>query len=57
MQNIVLLTDFDGLELQMVCFTLKQLKVATKNFDTTNKIGEGGFGPVYKVWEKLIIFY
>ncbi|KAI5659815.1 hypothetical protein M9H77_28608 [Catharanthus roseus] len=39
---------FDGLELQMVCFTLKQLKAATKNFDNVNKIGEGGFGPVYK---------
>lgn len=45
----VLLTAFDGLELQMVCFTLKQLKAATKNFDNVNKIGEGGFGPVYKV--------
>ncbi|KAL3522573.1 hypothetical protein ACH5RR_015407 [Cinchona calisaya] len=40
--------DFDGLELQMVSFTLKQLKVATSNFDNMNKIGEGGFGPVYK---------
>lgn len=33
----------------MVCFTLKQIKTATKNFDASNKIGEGGFGPVYKV--------
>lgn len=40
--------DFDGLELQMVCFTLKQLKAATKDFNAMNKIGEGGFGPVYK---------
>lgn len=32
----------------MVCFTLKQIKAATKNFDASNKIGEGGFGPVYK---------
>lgn len=30
-------------------FTLKQIKVATNDFDPAYKIGEGGFGPVYKV--------
>ena len=49
MQNIVLLTDFDGLELQVICFPLKQLKVANKNFDTMNKNVEDGFGPFYTV--------
>ncbi|TVU12167.1 hypothetical protein EJB05_45797 [Eragrostis curvula] len=29
-------------------FTLDELKVATKNFSASNKLGEGGFGPVYK---------
>ncbi|KAL6605996.1 hypothetical protein ACP70R_041649 [Stipagrostis hirtigluma subsp. patula] len=29
-------------------FTLEELKAATKNFSTTNFLGEGGFGPVYK---------
>ncbi|KAI0496977.1 hypothetical protein KFK09_023303 [Dendrobium nobile] len=29
-------------------FTLRQIKAATRNFDPTNKVGEGGFGPVYK---------
>ncbi|KAI3456101.1 hypothetical protein Pfo_012764 [Paulownia fortunei] len=40
--------DFEGLELQTVAFTLKQIRAATNNFDATNKIGEGGFGSVYK---------
>ena len=43
-------TDFEGLELQTGSFTLKQIKAATNNFDSANKIGEGGFGPVYKVF-------
>ncbi|XP_078176917.1 putative LRR receptor-like serine/threonine-protein kinase At1g53430 isoform X4 [Carex rostrata] len=29
-------------------FILKELEDATRNFDPSNKIGEGGFGPVYK---------
>lgn len=37
------------IELQTGYFALKQIKVATNNFDPSNKIGEGGFGPVYKV--------
>lgn len=42
-------TDFKGLEMQTGTFTLKQIKAATDNFAYDNKIGEGGFGPVYKV--------
>ncbi|KAK4487112.1 hypothetical protein RD792_006427 [Penstemon davidsonii] len=37
-----------GLDLQTGLFTLRQIKAATKNFDPANKIGEGGFGSVYK---------
>ncbi|XP_062087296.1 probable LRR receptor-like serine/threonine-protein kinase At1g53430 isoform X2 [Humulus lupulus] len=40
--------ELRGLELQTGYFTLKQIKSATANFDPANKIGEGGFGPVYK---------
>ncbi|KAI3697747.1 hypothetical protein L6452_30844 [Arctium lappa] len=40
--------DLEGLELNTIAFSLKQLKTATSNFDAANKIGEGGFGPVYK---------
>ncbi|WZZ64568.1 hypothetical protein YC2023_075938 [Brassica napus] len=29
-------------------FSLRQIKAATNNFDTANRIGEGGFGPVHK---------
>ncbi|TQE00754.1 hypothetical protein C1H46_013693 [Malus baccata] len=40
--------DRDGLDGQTGGFTLKQLKAATNDFNYDNKIGEGGFGPVYK---------
>ncbi|XVE88274.1 hypothetical protein DITRI_Ditri19aG0056400 [Diplodiscus trichospermus] len=40
--------DLKALDVQTVSFTLKQIKAATNNFDSANKIGEGGFGPVYK---------
>ncbi|PIN04671.1 Serine/threonine protein kinase [Handroanthus impetiginosus] len=40
--------ELRGLDLQTGLFTLKQIKAATKNFDLGNKIGEGGFGSVYK---------
>lgn len=30
-------------------FSYETLVAATKNFDVLNKLGEGGFGPVYKV--------
>ncbi|XP_076891890.1 putative leucine-rich repeat receptor-like serine/threonine-protein kinase At3g14840 [Bidens hawaiensis] len=40
--------DLSGLELNTGQFTLRQIKTATNNFDAANKIGEGGFGPVYK---------
>ncbi|EOA37487.1 hypothetical protein CARUB_v10011641mg [Capsella rubella] len=40
--------ELRGLDLQTGSFTLKQIRRATNNFDPENKIGEGGFGPVYK---------
>ncbi|KAJ4981142.1 hypothetical protein NE237_031979 [Protea cynaroides] len=36
------------LDLQIGSLTLRQIKAVTNNFDPANKIGEGGFGPVYK---------
>ncbi|RRT41794.1 hypothetical protein B296_00057542 [Ensete ventricosum] len=40
--------ELGGLELQTGQFSLRHIKAATKNFNPANKIGEGGFGPVYK---------
>ncbi|KAK3424551.1 hypothetical protein EUGRSUZ_F01330 [Eucalyptus grandis] len=40
--------DLKVLALQIGSFTLRQIKAATNNFDVANKIGEGGFGSVYK---------
>ncbi|KAK8612548.1 hypothetical protein V6N13_092661 [Hibiscus sabdariffa] len=32
-------------------FDLSTIAAATNNFSSDNKLGQGGFGPVYKVWE------
>ncbi|KAI4306050.1 hypothetical protein L6164_029362 [Bauhinia variegata] len=40
--------ELRGIDLQTGLFTLRQIKAATDNFNTANKIGEGGFGSVYK---------
>lgn len=42
-------TGLGGLDGQTGSFTLKQIKAATDNFNPANKIGEGGFGVVFKV--------
>ncbi|CAN8270179.1 unnamed protein product [Cochlearia groenlandica] len=40
--------DFKNLDFQISSFSLRQIKVATDDFNPDNKIGEGGFGPVHK---------
>ncbi|XP_023730744.1 probable LRR receptor-like serine/threonine-protein kinase At1g07650 isoform X2 [Lactuca sativa] len=40
--------DLRGLDLQTGVFTYRQIKAATDNFADSNKLGEGGFGSVYK---------
>ncbi|KAI3769370.1 hypothetical protein L6452_00471 [Arctium lappa] len=46
------LRNRDTMDLELTgvtgAFTLRQIKAATNNFDVANKIGEGGFGSVYK---------
>jgi len=43
--------------LQTVWFTWKRLQAATNNFAQTNKLGEGGFGSVFKVMLKDAKFF
>ncbi|XP_057792285.1 probable LRR receptor-like serine/threonine-protein kinase At1g07650 isoform X2 [Salvia miltiorrhiza] len=40
--------ELRGVDLRTGMFTLRHIKAATGNLDPANKIGEGGFGPVYK---------
>ncbi|BFG28986.1 hypothetical protein CerSpe_152600 [Prunus speciosa] len=47
-QQNTLEDDLKGVDLQTGKFSFRQLKDATNNFDKANKIGEGGFGSVYK---------
>lgn len=44
-------TGIEGQDSQTGTFTLKQIRAATDDFSPANKIGEGGFGLVYKVLE------
>ncbi|KAH0917899.1 hypothetical protein HID58_025559 [Brassica napus] len=41
-------SDLRAQGLQTVCFAWRQLQAATNNFDEANKLGEGGFGSVFK---------
>ena len=42
----------------LALFKFKQLEIATNGFTLENKLGQGGFGPVYKVKIFIeLIFY
>ena len=38
-----------GIDVRPFTFSYAELKTATEEFNPANKIGKGGFGPVYKV--------
>lgn len=40
--------------MESLSMDLSTLKVATDNFSDAHKLGEGGFGPVYKVLTRLL---
>lgn len=46
--DIALEEEDKGMESLLI--GLDTLKAATRNFSDENKLGEGGFGPVYKVF-------
>lgn len=42
-------------DLELPVFDLGTVAIATNNFSEENKLGEGGFGPVYKVTKQCIL--
>jgi len=43
----------DKTDVELPFFDLSTMLDATNKFSTDNKLGEGGFGPVYKVYINL----
>ena len=43
------MSEFEKKEVKPNLYSYKEIKLATKNFDKKNMLGEGGFGMVYKV--------
>lgn len=39
----------DGRSLEFTIYDFSQILEATENFSAENKLGQGGYGPVYKV--------
>jgi len=46
---VVEFAELLGMDARPYTFSYAELKTATENFSPSNKLGEGGFGPVYKV--------
>jgi hypothetical protein len=49
-QSEGLIADMKQIKIEdLPLFEYNNISTATNNFDSTNKIGQGGFGSVYKV--------
>lgn len=48
------LEDEDSIELPL--FDFNNILLATNNFDIENKLGQGGYGPVYRVSTSIFFF-
>lgn len=55
--NILDSENLDSNDPNPKAFSLSSIKVATNDFSSANKLGEGGFGPVYKVIPGLFLFF
>ncbi|GAB4836659.1 hypothetical protein Ancab_001571 [Ancistrocladus abbreviatus] len=42
--------ELKGVDTRPYAFSYSELRSATQDFSSANKLGEGGFGPVYKAW-------
>lgn len=46
----------DGTGIDVPFFDFESILAATDNFSDENKLGKGGFGPVYKVFLFLVVY-
>ena len=50
-------TDKDKEEIELPIFEFSTIANATDNFSSNNKLGQGGFGHVYKVMKQYAVSY